>query len=475
MSPSLVLTYLMTYGGAALSLYNPFYGFLVYVSFAILKPEDLWFYSVPQGSYSRIVGIALLFGWVIQQFRIWRERHPHLDVNTCLGSFFLQPFFVSAGLLTGRRLAGWGRERAVVGALLGFLLLTMVGSAVAFNQTRAWNFVEAMAKIVLPFFVGISNLNSVTRLKQLAWTILISMGYVALEMNYDYYAGYNRLREEGFGGMDNNCAAIALVTIVGLGFFLGMGAEKWWHSAIAFGSSAFMAHGIMFSNSRGGMLGLLLAGAVSFYLIPKKPRHYVIFALAALLCVRLAGEEVRERFFSTFAEKRDDSAESRVQLWSNCIDAMSKHPLLGVGPDHWPLVVHEYGWNRGKEAHTLWLQMGAEVGLPALCCLLFFFGATMVMLWPVARERVAVSDPWLSAAARMVIASLVGFCVAAQFVSLKTLEHPYYVALLGAGVLRLVSMEQAADPVEEESAEEEAEAEGYESEAEEHDLAAQEA
>jgi hypothetical protein len=37
----------------------------------------------------------------------------------------------------------------------------------------------------------------------------------------------------------------------------------------------------------------------------------------------------------------------------------------------------------------------------------------------------------------MVIASLCGFAVAAQFVSLDFLEPPYYIALLGAGVLKL--------------------------------------
>ena len=39
----------------------------------------------------------------------------------------------------------------------------------------------------------------------------------------------------------------------------------------------------------------------------------------------------------------------------------------------------------------------------------------------------------------MTIASLIGFMVAAQFVSLEALEIPYYVALLGAGSLAIHS------------------------------------
>src|SRR5687768_10524310 len=67
----LIFTYCLTYGGAVLSLVNPFYGLLVYVSFAILRPEYLWPWSVPAGSYSRIVAVALLAGWAWHGFGNW--------------------------------------------------------------------------------------------------------------------------------------------------------------------------------------------------------------------------------------------------------------------------------------------------------------------------------------------------------------------------------------------------------------------
>ena len=38
----------------------------------------------------------------------------------------------------------------------------------------------------------------------------------------------------------------------------------------------------------------------------------------------------------------------------------------------------------------------------------------------------------------MVLAGLVGFLIAGQFVSLEGLEVPYYVTLLGVGALRLI-------------------------------------
>jgi len=39
----LIFTYCLTYGGALVSFLDPFTGLLVYICFAILKPDYLWF------------------------------------------------------------------------------------------------------------------------------------------------------------------------------------------------------------------------------------------------------------------------------------------------------------------------------------------------------------------------------------------------------------------------------------------------
>jgi O-antigen ligase len=304
----------------------------------------------------------------------------------------------------------------------------------------AWTAIEQWSKIVLPFLVGATLIDSVPKLKQLAWVIVLSEGYAALEFNLSYLEGYNRLWLEGFGDMDNNCNAIALVACVGLAFFLGLHAQGWWRKAVAFAAAALMAHAILFSFSRGGMLALCVTGLVAFFLIPKRAGHYMLFALAVALMLRLAGPAVIARFETTFADSatRDESAVSRVELWAACWDSMQKDPL-GVGPDQFPLIAPNYGFPLGKEGHTLWLQVGAEQGFLGLACLLLFYGLCVVRLWPLTRERSAVPDPWCRYLARMVIAALVGFAVSAQFVSLKRLEVPYYIVLIGAGVLRVCS------------------------------------
>jgi probable O-glycosylation ligase (exosortase A-associated) len=408
----LYFTYALTYGGAVLALIDPFIGLLVYVIFAILRPDDLWFWCVPHGNYSRIVAIAMLLGWVLRGFGDWRV----------------------------------GQARGIVMCLLFFWIWTLLsysfaGDAFEKNVEVTAMYVDRLTKIVVPFIVGVTVINSVWRARVLAWVILLCHGYLAFEMNLNYLSGRNLVWEQGFSFMDNNGVAIAMDTLIGFAFFLGLAATYWWQKLIALMSAILMLHVVLFSFSRGGMLGLLVTGAVAFVLIPKKTFHYLIFAGMILAGIVLAGPEVRERFMSSFDSEtnRDSSAQERLELWKACLDVMKNKPFFGCGPGHWQVTSSSYGFPEGKAAHSTWFQAGAELGVPALVALLLFYFLTARLLWPYARDRAGESDPWFRDSARMVIASVVGFCVSSQFVTLSLLEQPYYVVLVGVVTLTLSS------------------------------------
>jgi probable O-glycosylation ligase (exosortase A-associated) len=400
----LLFTYALTYGGALASLFNPFIGLLIYVAFSILRPESLWFWSVPAGNYSRIIAIALLVGWAMKGFGNWN----------------------------------FGRSKAVVWSLVGFMGWMALSAIFARSQDVAWGEVETKFKIVLPCLVGFTVIKSLEELKQLTWVIVFSMGYVAFEANMTYLTGFNQIREYGFAGMDNNCLAIAMDCGAGFAFFLGLAETVAWRRWLSFFAAGLMAHVVLFSNSRGGMLGLVLTGAAAFIMVRKQPVHYAYLLLALLVGLRLAGPAVWERFNTTFAEEdnRDSSAESRLYLWTACTNCMIESPLVGIGPHHFPLMADSLGFTKGKEAHSLWFQLGAECGIPCVGFLLAFYGITAVRLWKLARQLDQVA-PEISDSCRMVIASLLGFFVSSQFVTLVGLELPYYVVLVGAGYLKL--------------------------------------
>jgi probable O-glycosylation ligase (exosortase A-associated) len=408
----LIFTYALTYGGAGLSLFNPFYGLLVYVAFAILRPEYLWPWSVAPGNYSRIVAMALIVGWGLKGFGNWNFGAA-------------RPFVLTL-------LAYWG-----------WIVVSAMGAA---DQTVAWNYVELHSKILLPVLVGLTLVESVGQLRQLAWVLVLCLGYLAWEGNLDHFQGGFRVRLEGFAAMDNNSFCIAMAAGSGLSFFLGLSEGAWWKRLVCLALAAMMVHVTMFGNSRGGMLGVIVTGLVTLLLIPKRPFEVSLIVASGLVGLRLAGPQVWERFSTIFAsgDARDASAESRLQLWADCWDVMQKNPLTGIGPDHWPLIASQYGWPPGKECHSLWFNAGAELGFPGLVLLILFYGVVIWQCWRI-RTKCKLQDTWFVGSGRMVTAALVGFAVSASFVSLDALEPPYYIALLGAGTLKVFS--HAASPV----------------------------
>ena len=406
----LVFTYLMCYGGSAVALVNPYVGLLIYVCFAIIKPgPGVWYWSVPEdGNYSKVLAISLLVGWALRAGGDWR----------------------------------FGKAKPIVLALILYLGWNVASAVPALHQDVAWDWVETQAKIVLVVVVGATLIDSVAKLRQMAWVILLSHGYVAYELNMSYLSGFNRLHEIGFGGMDNNCMGIALVSCTGLGIFLCLGAARWWQKGLAAASVGCMVHAILFSFSRGAMLGLIIVVGVSFLLIPRRPIHYAALVGGVVLIGLFSGQQVVDRFSSSFAEEgqRDESAESRIQLWGICARVAGENPVVGLGPHHFPVYATSFGLTPNKEAHTTWLQLAAELGVPGIVFLLAFYLVTLSRLWPLTRESVRVPDPFLRDVARMVIASTVGFLFTAQFVTLPGLEAPYYIVLLGIGALRLLSV-----------------------------------
>lgn len=64
----------------------------------------------------------------------------------------------------------------------------------------------------------------------------------------------------------------------------------------------------------------------------------------------------------------------RLEIWAASWQSIKKHPLLGVGIGNFPVVVGEdlARAKAGSSAHNLYLQIAAELGIPALIAALYF-------------------------------------------------------------------------------------------------------
>ncbi len=415
----LIFTYVLTFGGAVVSLFNPFHGLLVYICFAILKPPALWPWAVPPENYSRIVGIAFLLGWAMNGFGDGRL----------------------------------GKARPVVMMLLGYFLWVVLSTTFGIDPPLGVPFIEYLAKIVLPFVAGVTLIHTWKQLQLLLWVIVGSCAFLAYEANLLYLSKYDMERLPVFN-LDNNSVSILIVTGFGLTLIMAFEDPARWRRLFMFGVSAAMAHVPMMTMSRGGMLGAAVASAVAVAIVPKSRQTWITILGGVAVGVVLAGPSVVAEFTTTFnAEaQRDASAESRLLLWLDCTDTMLKNPILGAGQDCWSKVVETYGWVKGKEAHSLWFQTGAELGIPGVTFLFMFYFLSVFLPWRASKRTNAA---WMPTVARMMAASLSGFAISASFVTVEGFELPFYVALIGACGTKIAYDEQAAQALESEYDEDE--------------------
>lgn len=398
-----LLTNIAAYLGAAAALRYPLVGLNVYVALAILRPQFIFSFAGDLSGLSFMVGTATLLGWAFKGFGSWKIA----------------------------------RGRAIVLPFVLFLGLFVLSSFFALNPDVSFNSMWTLAKMALPFFVGVTLIRSDKDWKPLLWTIVLSQGYVAFEMNLNYLVKGFNTAAEGFGGMDNNFFGVSLVVVLGPAIALMLWARHWVARAAAGLSAALILHTILLTFSRGAMVGVFAVGITLFIVMPKRPTYLAAIALAAIVTVRFTGPELIARYATVFVseEERDGSAESRLDLWRDCMRVVGDYPLLGVGPANWRVIAASYGWSEGKSAHSVWMETTAEVGVPGGLLLLSVFLGVVVSLWPVARAGLGPESRDDMCLASGVVLSAVGFIVAGQFVSAPGLEPPYYLAMLGAVML----------------------------------------
>lgn len=399
----LILIYLITALGSIGALFAPVIGLAVYVLFAVLRPQFIWGFAGDFYGISRYVGYATLIGWALHGFGSLRV----------------------------------GRGKSIVILLMGFTFWTVLSYTQALDRDIAYAQLEPMAKYIMPFFIGVTIIETEFWARTLMWVLVIAQGYVGFEMNLAYLRGWN-IAAEGFGGMDNNCFGVALVSTIGPAAALMLGAKKWWEKALAAAAGALILHTTLLTFSRGAMVGLLLVGVTAFILMPKRPKYLAILLVCGLVTIRLVGPQLAARYATALAqeEDRDESAESRLELWADCIKVIKDRPIFGVGPGNFRVVAASMGWPPGKQAHTTWLQTGAENGAPGMVLLLLFFGVAVIKLWPMARAQLTEENRYFVVMASGIIMCLVGFIITGQFVSLGGLEIPYYATMVGVVLLK---------------------------------------
>ena len=322
----LVLMVLVTglgIGGSVLT--GPFVGVLVYYFYAVLRPQFVW-------------------EWSLRNY----------DLHTFAWSFYVAvtAMVVTAATATGilrypasGPAPGYPKPRFVAAHYLlwAFAVWVTLSTLFARHPDVAQRYYMELVKLFVMFTVAAF---AVQRVRQLWWlliTVTLADIYVAYEVNFHYFStGYMFLAKQGFGGLDNNGAALMFAMMVPGCYFLWEATAGRFRWAFLAGI-AFLGHAVLLSFSRGAMLSLAVTAPLLLVYSQRKKYVFGFLAVAGVGVVATAGPEVQDRFFSISEHDADASAQSRLTTWTIALRMAAEEPLFGFGVRNSNLYTKSYG------------------------------------------------------------------------------------------------------------------------------------
>ena len=280
-----------TVGSFALS---PAYGLAVYYLYAVLRPQFIW-------EFHQAAGISL--------------SEPQWSLYVALATL-AATFLWRSGLFAPAKVAAppwygnppFTRSHYLFLAFTAWISLTYL---TAVNTERAWPFFVEYVKIFTMFICATFILRTVSDLWLIYFVVLGGAVYVAYEINTYYLnGGWLLLASRGYGGLDNNGAALIVAMAIPMCFFAWEATRAWWRWGFLLVIPALL-HAVLLSYSRGAMLSLCVVAPVIFMRTRYKWMVGVVYAGIAIAIPVMAGKEIQERFFSIGKADVDESAQSR--------------------------------------------------------------------------------------------------------------------------------------------------------------------
>jgi O-antigen ligase len=274
------------------------------------------------------------------------------------------------------------------------------------------------------FFITMIVVDSI---KRLYWSCMVAVGSVALASLYmlrEWQRGmpaYGEGYRPGWVVGDANYFTVAALAVMPIAFELALIAESKLQKAYAVGCTLLTFAAVTLGASRGGFLGIVL---MVFYLIARsrKPaRNLAVVVVVTMPFMIFAPNSPINRFFHP--DPGDQASVSKHLVgWGAGLNMIKKHPIGGVGFGLYKAVVTRYDKTGEVRldphvAHNAYLEIAAELGLPAIVVYWSFLGTAFYSAGKTRKLALTRGSPVLAALALGCQASILGTSVGIFFVS----------------------------------------------------------
>lgn len=411
-----IVVYLLFGLSCILALIMPPLGVAAFYFFNLLDPVWNWRWDITvDPGFQKWLALALLTGFV--QNRGWTYKFSRFSVFA-------------------------------IGLITTFLLSSYISSFYAASPEKSNIYLDLLWRIVLVVSISLMVVVDEKRAMLLAVACIFGQAYNSFQINLEYlqlgFCRYASMTFWGMKGLDNNGYSILTAPVMALSLAFVLSPWKLWIRGVFAGIFCLQAHQIMMMESRGTMLGTLLAATITVWYCPKKPVTVMVLIVGFLLVSSLAGPPVIKEFSTIFAdeEERDSSAESRFYLWKAGAGIIWDYPLIGVGPGNSSLVVPDYydfarsKADKEKALHNLFFEVFCENGVPAGIIFFSFFLIPWFLVWW-NRKRFLRGSPRECTLALAVISGIPGYLLASMFSSGSLIESSYILPIIACALLSI--------------------------------------
>jgi len=402
--------------GLLVSMWSRFVALLLYLWFALFRPQEWSWGALNQLHLSYVIGLAL----VVPSFLT--GAWPTVNHPLALGSL----------------------------AMLAMALIAQIGVV---DPASGWQSMDPLAVAIL---VSLLMVRLIDTRDRLLWTVMVmagSLGFYAAKFGVGFIIRGGVANLDGIGGMfgASNEVGVAFSRAVPLMVAVAQNAPRLPIALVAWAAVPLSMLGVVSTYSRGSFLALV-AATLAFAMLHRRRAialsGIAVFAIAVLIVVPIPVQYFdRLQTIRTYEEDDERSALSRLHFWKVALEMASEHPL-GVGLKNYQANYDRYDFEDGyfgtrRDVHSTHLQVLAEMGFLGFMIWVGLLGGALVYLFRIRKrardERLAPADRrFLQTMSTALIASLTAFIVGGTFNSLLVDEINWYTFALIAA-LDLVS------------------------------------
>lgn len=249
-----------------------------------------------------------------------------------------------------------------------FLCMCISSNYAVVSQEVSVQYLKDVFKLVIAAFLTINALDSPKQVKIVIWSMLISTLWLS---KTTFISGFGASQRVDFVvGLGLGPNFVAMVVGMLLPLVIGFcGSSNALEKKVAWLLLPIFVLTMVLTGSRAGFLALALSAYFSFLKSKRKGKFLLALFVVISFGLAFAPQYYTDRMGSIFADEKEASAQSRLDLWKAGISMWHNHPYWGVGPANFALLSPNYvEWRgartgTGLQAHNMYIEFLAEGGL----------------------------------------------------------------------------------------------------------------